>query len=192
MNYIREIFKQSILFLIVVIVLIPSLPAVATPPAHPPLPEAVTVYFAFLAGRGPDAEGNFEIEVYCKTNFPTKEIIVHIGYSEEIVIEHTEDTVLIERTLQLFKGKMAKGEVKTWHLRGVLLNNANFEKSEIPASLALRVKYQFPYQAFVRGIEQNSTLTTREREEMLEYIQREKGEKAHAIFRALPVLRGSQ
>lgn len=64
------IIIKKYLLLLILLLMGWSLPSFATPPARwVELPDPVTAYITFPAGRGPDRDGNFEIEIYCKSRF---------------------------------------------------------------------------------------------------------------------------
>ncbi len=163
-------------------------PALASPPAQPDVPEAVDAYLVYPASREPDAQGNFEIEVYCGANHPIEEIVLYLGRSGEIALQPPEGIQAVdERTLLLFMGRLERGETRVWRMKGGIARNATDDEEAFPASLVLYVDYRYPYQAVARHIEQ-TLAPGQERDELLRDI--ESGDERRNLVKALPIGRG--
>ncbi len=155
-----------------------SLTSFATPPAREELPASVIAYITFPAGRSPDSDGKFEIEVYCMARFDIESI--------EIVIDHSTE-IAFDKDLPSFNGKMKAGNTKRWRINGVIKENPRFEGMAVPASITLAAKYLFPYEEALKYVEErheNSMIDS-------EYSRRldELKEGTLNIIRALPVLK---
>lgn len=150
-EYIRPVglpstfIKNIILFLIFLIGC--SRTSFATPAARPKLPDAVKASIRFIPGHSPDAQGRFEIEIYCVVHFTIKSIEIAIGHSKEIVFD---------KDLPSFQGKMKAGMAKLWRLRGVIAENPRLKGRAIPASITLGIRYLYPYEEGLKRIRNNS------------------------------------
>ncbi len=155
-----------------------SLISFATPPAREELPDSVIAYITFPAGRSPDSDGKFEIEVYCKARFDIESIEIVIGHSEEITFD---------KQLPSFNGKMKAGNTKCWRINGVIKENRNIEDITVPVSIILAVEYLFPYRETLKRIEEryDSSMIDRMYSRRLDEL---KGRTLN-IIRALPVLK---
>ncbi len=172
------IITKKYLILLISLLMGWSLTSFATPPAREELPDSVIAYITFPAGRSPDSDGKFEIEVYCKARFDIESIEIVIGHSEEIIFD---------KDLPSFNGKMKAGNAKCWRINGVIKENCNFEGMAVPASITLAVEYLFPYKRVLKYIEKrhkNSMIDS----ECSRRLDELKGRTLN-IIRALPVLK---
>lgn len=164
--------------------------ALASPAARPRLPEIIMAYLVFPAGREPDAQGRFEIEVYCKAHFRIDGMSVRIGHAERIKFAPGEASVVDANTLLLFQGPAKAGEEHAWRLNAVLSPSQGLEGDNFPAGLALYVDYAFPHRAVARVIEADPELAPETRRRMLEWASRRATDEWSSIVRALPVQGG--
>ncbi len=169
---IKKIFLLIILFLIGW-----SHTSFATPPARVKLPDAVRASITFPAGRSPDYDGKFEIEVYCHTRFDIESI--------EIVINHS-DEIIFEKDLPSFNGTMKAGKAKLWRIKGVIKDNPILEGKTIPASITLGITYLYPYNEGLKYIEQSYSNDILANKAYWEPFDEYKG-KTIKIMKALPV-----
>ncbi|MBW2194976.1 MAG: hypothetical protein JRF37_05200 [Deltaproteobacteria bacterium] len=175
---------QFILILSILLV-IPNWYLYATPPARVELPDPVTAYITFPASRGPDRDGNFEVEIYCKSHCDIESV--------EIVIRHSEEIVFND-DLPAFNGKMKAGETKIWRISGLVKKNAEFDGMVMPASISLGVNYPFPYKGMLKYLEKyiekksqnNSRLKQNMKETYMRRLEEKKGRTMY-INKALPV-----
>ena len=163
-----------------------SLPSFATPPAREELPEPVTAFITYPAGSSPDSQGNFEIEVYCKSHFDIESLEIAIGHSEEIAFDEE---------LPSFNGEMKAGETKLWRIRGMIKENPIFEGMVMPASISLGVRYLYPYKGILKYIEEesrnNGSINEYTKEGYMRRLDELKG-RTMDVIKALPVLKPEQ
>lgn len=188
-NQMKNIYPTAFLFILFIVIVLWSATVSATPPLPALVPERhMDAYLVFPAGRSPDAQGEFVIEVHCKSYSMQKMVAIKLGYSEEILLDAAGVTGT-QQPYHLFQGKMEKGEIKTWRLRGVIANNAIYEGKEMPASIALYIDYPCPpeskQEATILGIKINNELL--DNRQSSKYTDKKVIDKRCHIVRALPV-----
>jgi hypothetical protein len=175
-----------VIFILVLLLVIPTNRYLcATPAERVPLPDPVTVYMTFPAGRSPDSDGNFEVEIYCELNCDIESI--------EIVIRHSEEIVFNEE-LPAFSGAMRAGEANFLRINGLIKKNAEFDGKPMPASISINIKYLYPYSGMLEYIKKyiekrsrnNSRMKQHMKEEYMQRLEKLKGRTMH-ITKALPV-----
>jgi len=185
---VRTLYRAVFLFTLFIAMLLHATTVSATPPLQDPASEMnMIAYLVFPAGRGPDAQGNFEIEVYCKFYSVQNKVSIDIAYSKEISLKGAEATD-VQQT-QLFKGRMEQGEAKTWRLSGVISENTIYEGEEMPASIALYIDYPCPpepeQEMSIFGTSINNEVTGHKK--MTKNKKQEQTDKLCHLVKALPV-----
>jgi len=169
--------KRRRKYLIVIVILASFLscgfPALATPPEMPSLPDPITAYIVFV--HFPDANGRFEVEVFCEANFDIEWLSLQVAHTEEITSDGEPPH---------FTGGMKAGESKVWRIKGRIHGFALIDDFEMPASSNLVIQYLFPYEKVLEEIEKEYDPYTRG--ELLRDIEELRG-KTVTILRAIPV-----
>ena len=184
----RILYRAVFMFALFIFLLLLATAASATPPLpYPGSKMYMAAYLVFPAGRGPDAQGKFEIEVYCKSYSVQNRVSIDIAYSKEISLKGAE--VTDAQQTQLFKGRMEQVEAKTWRLSGVISENAIYEGEEMPASIALYIDYPCPpepeQEMSIFGTSINNEVSGHKK--MTKNKKQEQTDKLCHIVKALPV-----
>ncbi len=120
----------------------------ATPATEMELPDAVRASIRFLPGKSADANGNFEIEVYCQARFNVESL--------EIVITHPENIIFAEE-LPSFNGNIMAGKAKLWKIKGVIKEDPEVKGKITAGSITLRVNYLYPFEEGLNYVRENGS-----------------------------------
>ncbi|MFK5892366.1 MAG: hypothetical protein QM504_03995 [Pseudomonadota bacterium] len=183
--------KIKIVLMIQLFTLFLHTSSLATPAHNYSIPQPITAYFVFPAGREPDVNGDFEVEIYYKAHFPIDKITVYIGHSSGIVFDPDEHLNSIKQTVKLFEGQMAQNDQVVRRIKAKVTQDSIYNKEKIPASLALYIDYLFPITSVIQSIQQNPSLIATEKEQMINIIMKKEKSPHRSIIKALAIQKKS-